>query len=113
MYTLCVCGARIYSPQQKNGGYFMKKATWYGHENMNDLQVYFWYRRQFCDKTREEILAYQVEPDTVGEVAQANTLGISLKELRALKAWMSEVKTFEWQVNMPRMTEAIINVSMP
>lgn len=63
----------------------LKKATWYNHQGMSPLRLYSWYYLEFSGKTFKEIISYQVEPGTIGELAQANVLGVSIRELQSLK----------------------------
>lgn len=87
-----------------------KKATWYGMEGKSTLSVYLWYRKQFVGKTKDQIFGWQVEPGTIGEKAQADSLGVSLATLEAAKAVRDTLKAKAWSKVLENANRNIIAV---
>lgn len=87
-----------------------KKATWYGMEGKSTLSVYLWYKKQFFGKTNDQIFGWQVEPGTIGEKAQADSLGVSLSTLKVAKAARDALKVKAWSKVLEHANRDIIAV---
>ena len=87
-----------------------KKATLYGMEGKSTLSVYLWYRKQFFGKTQDQIFSWQVEPGTIGEKAQADSLGVSLATLEAAKVFRNTMKAKAWSKVLESANRSIIAV---
>ena len=63
-----------------------KPASTYNMTNRSNIYVYLWYRWQFRKLCKDQIFKWQVERGTIGELAQADALGVDLNTLLKAKA---------------------------
>lgn len=88
-----------------------KKATWYGMEGKSPIAVYMWYRKQFAKLSKNEIFGWQVEPGTIGEKAQADAIGVSLKGLQTAKNLRDYFKVKAWDELLEDANSTIISAA--